>query len=73
VNLLERWGWEILEHPSYSPDLTASVFHLFPNVKNISVPNDSNHMMMSSMRCKYGFVVRIPPSIGRVLRNGFPS
>ena len=36
VNLLERWGWEILEHPSYSPDLTASVFHLFPNVKKTS-------------------------------------
>jgi len=21
VNLLEQWGWEILEHPPYSPDL----------------------------------------------------
>ena len=21
VNLLERWGWEILQHPPYSPDL----------------------------------------------------
>jgi len=33
VNLLERWGWEILEHPPYSPDLAPSDFHLFPNVK----------------------------------------
>jgi len=33
VNLLERWGWEILEHPPYSPDLAPSDFHLFPNMK----------------------------------------
>jgi hypothetical protein len=28
--------------------------------------NDSNHLMMSNMRCKHGCVVRIPPSINRV-------
>jgi len=33
VNLLERWGWEILEHSPYSPDLAPSDFHLFPNMK----------------------------------------
>jgi len=33
VNLLERWDWEILEHPPYSPDLLPSDFHLFPNMK----------------------------------------
>jgi transposase len=33
VNLLERWGWEILQHPPYSPDLAPSDFHLFPNMK----------------------------------------
>jgi hypothetical protein len=32
VNLLE-WGWEILQHPPYSPDLAPSDFHLFPNMK----------------------------------------
>jgi len=31
--------------------------------KNIFIPSDSNHMMMSSLRCKHGCVVRIPPSI----------
>jgi len=41
--------------------------------KNIFVPSDSNHIMMSSMRFKHGCVVRIPPSIDRVLRNGFPA
>jgi len=74
ANLLERWGWEILEHPPYSPDVAPPDFHLFPNMKkNIFVPSDSNHMMMSIMRCKHGCVVRIPPSIDRVLRNGFPA
>jgi len=33
VKLLERWGWEILEHPPYSPDLAPSGFHLFRNMK----------------------------------------
>ena len=33
VNLLERWGWEILEHLPYSPDLAPSDFRLFSKVK----------------------------------------
>jgi hypothetical protein len=33
---MERWGWEILERPPYSPDLTPSDFHLFPNMKKTS-------------------------------------
>ena len=33
VYLLERWDWEILEHPPYSPDLAPLHFQLFPNVK----------------------------------------
>jgi hypothetical protein len=74
VNLLERWGWEILEHPPYSPDLAPSEFHLFPNVKKtIFVPSDSNHMMILNMRYKHGCVVRIPSSIDKVLRNGFSA
>jgi transposase len=34
VNLLNSWGWEILPHPPYSPDLAPSDFHLFPKMKN---------------------------------------
>jgi len=30
---MEWWGWEILEHPPYSPDMAPSDFHLFPNMK----------------------------------------
>jgi transposase len=33
VNLLNSWGWEILSHPTYSPDLVPSDFHLFPKMK----------------------------------------
>lgn len=25
--------WQVFEHPSYSPDLTLSDFHLFPTLK----------------------------------------
>jgi transposase len=33
VNLLISWGWEILPHPPYSPDLALLDFHLFPEMK----------------------------------------
>jgi hypothetical protein len=33
VSLLERWGWLILQHPLYSPDLAPLDFRLFPNMK----------------------------------------
>jgi len=32
-NLLEWWGWKILEHPPNCPDLASSDFHLYPNMK----------------------------------------
>jgi histone-lysine N-methyltransferase SETMAR len=30
---LQRWGWEILQHPPYSPDLSPCDFDLIPKVK----------------------------------------
>ncbi|GFO44908.1 histone-lysine N-methyltransferase SETMAR [Plakobranchus ocellatus] len=30
---LQRYGWEILPHPAYSPDLAPSDFHLFGPLK----------------------------------------
>jgi transposase len=33
VNLLYSWGWEIVPHPAYSPDLAPSDFHLFQKMK----------------------------------------
>jgi histone-lysine N-methyltransferase SETMAR len=30
---IENMGWEILEHPPYSPDLARSDFHLFGKLK----------------------------------------
>ena len=50
---------------------TARIQHLrtlisYPTSKNICVPRDSKHMMISNMRCKCGCVVSIPTSIDRV-------
>ena len=28
-----EWKYELLDHPSYSPDLAPSDFYLFPNLK----------------------------------------
>jgi transposase len=33
VNLLNYWGWKILPHPPYSPDLAPSNLHLFSKMK----------------------------------------
>jgi histone-lysine N-methyltransferase SETMAR len=31
--MLPEFGWEVFEHPAYSPNLAASDFHLFPALK----------------------------------------
>jgi histone-lysine N-methyltransferase SETMAR len=33
TKLLEKFGWENLDHPPYSPDLAPSNFHFFPKMK----------------------------------------
>jgi hypothetical protein len=33
TKLLEKFGWENLDLPPYSPDLVSSDFHLFPKMK----------------------------------------
>lgn len=33
VNQLEKWDWEVLGHPPYSPDLSPCDFHLFATLK----------------------------------------
>jgi transposase len=32
--LLEHFNWELFDHPSYSPDLSQSDYHLFTYLKN---------------------------------------
>ena len=73
MNLLEQWAGKF-----FSTRPTARIWHLRTFIssstwKNIFVPSDSKHLMMSSFRCKRGFVVRILPSIDRVLRNRFST
>jgi len=31
--LLEKFGWDVISHPPYSPDLAPSDYHLFLNLK----------------------------------------
>ena len=31
--LLDHFGWKVLHHPPYSPDLSPRDYHLFPNMK----------------------------------------
>ena len=31
--LIKLFGWEIFDHPSYSPDLSPSDYHLFSKMK----------------------------------------
>ncbi|KZC11472.1 Histone-lysine N-methyltransferase SETMAR [Dufourea novaeangliae] len=33
VALLQQFGWDIVTHPPYSPDLAPSDYHLFPKLK----------------------------------------
>jgi histone-lysine N-methyltransferase SETMAR len=33
--MLQEFGWEVFEHPAYSPDLAPSDFHLFPTLKEL--------------------------------------
>jgi len=31
--ILEKYGWQVLPHPPYNPDMSPSVFDLFPKLK----------------------------------------
>ena len=33
TDLLQQFGWDIFDHPPYSPDLALSDFHLFLHLK----------------------------------------
>ena len=33
VTLLDQFGWNIITHPPYSPDLAPCDYHLFPKLK----------------------------------------
>ena len=37
-NLIDEFGWEILIHPSYSPDLAPTNFHFFRSLQNHLLP-----------------------------------
>lgn len=33
ANLINPFGWDVITHPSYSPDVVLSDYHLFPEIK----------------------------------------
>jgi transposase len=50
--LLEHFNWELFDHPSYSPDLTLSNYHLFTYLKNWfrSQPFKNNEELMEDVK-----------------------
>ena len=40
-------GFELIDHPPYSPDLAPSDYFLFPNLKNILLENSTRVIMTS--------------------------
>jgi hypothetical protein len=49
--ILEKYGWQILSHPPYSPDMSPPGFDLFPQLeKNHSVGNASEALRRCLMR-----------------------
>jgi histone-lysine N-methyltransferase SETMAR len=55
-NLVQRWGWEVLAHPPYSPDLAPFDYWLFSRVKKhlrgkrFESEDDINHAVTASLR-----------------------
>jgi histone-lysine N-methyltransferase SETMAR len=35
--MLQEFGWEVFEHPAYSPDLAPNDFHLYPKLEEFLV------------------------------------
>jgi hypothetical protein len=52
LTLLERFNWELSDHPYYSPDVAPSDYHLFPYLKNWlrSQCFSSNEEMMEGVK-----------------------
>jgi hypothetical protein len=60
VHLLNSWGWEIVPHPPYSPDLALLDFHLFLKMKSTSKVSDSTPVKMLKMKTRNGYLPRAP-------------
>ena len=47
---LQRFGWETLQHPPYSPDLSPCDFHIFGELKK----DIRGHRFIGMRKCKSG-------------------
>jgi len=48
--ILEKYGWQMLPHPLYSPDMNPKDSDLFPKLKNHSVGKASEALRRLLMR-----------------------
>ena len=80
-NLLHEFGWEVLDHPPYSPDLAPSDYHLFTDLKKWLGGQrfDSNDELKSSVadwlttqeRTFYNMgIEKLVPRYDKCLNNG---
>jgi len=49
MSAIRDCGFELVDHPYYSPDLALSNCYLFPNMKKFGVENGTSQMMKSRL------------------------
>ena len=52
--LLQKFKWEVLSHPSYSPGLSPCDYAIFRPLKRLRGANDSPRTTASSSTCRTG-------------------
>jgi hypothetical protein len=52
TSLLEYFSWELFDHPTYSPELAPSDYHLFTYLKNwvVSQRFSNNEVLMEGVK-----------------------
>ncbi|GFY04753.1 histone-lysine N-methyltransferase SETMAR [Trichonephila clavipes] len=67
--LVERFGWEMVSHPPYSPDLAPSDFHLFPELKKTLAEPNSRQMKRCKTRLLIFYTDRRQKEFGTVIED----
>ncbi|KAJ4436145.1 hypothetical protein ANN_18772 [Periplaneta americana] len=59
--LLQRWDWEVLKHPPYSPDMSPCDYDLFPDIASVlhavgqSIREITETTSLTTFNCYHGF------------------
>jgi transposase len=68
--LLERFNWELFDHPPYSPDLAPNDYHLFTHLKNwLRSQRFNNNELMKGLKC--GWAHRRQTSLRKAYKKLF--